>query len=219
MTSSDETLLLQNHVLNGNVDEAVGQLMAKYQSRLERIVGFRMDRRLKNRLDAQDVVQEAFIEAVGRLDDYKKCSDKMTFFLWLRFITMQKVFQLHRHHLGVAARNADREVPIYQRGLPQATSMVLAAQLLGNITSPSRAAEREERKAKLEQALSEVDELDREVLALRHYEQLSNQEVAELLEITPTAASNRYIRALRRLKSIIKRIDGDESALAPNSSK
>ena len=90
MSASDETLLLQNHVLNGNMDEAVGQLMTKYQSRLERVIGFRMDHRLKSRLDAQDVVQEAFVEAVGRLDDYKKCADKMTFFLWLRFYHVTK---------------------------------------------------------------------------------------------------------------------------------
>ena len=211
VNASDETQQLQFHVLNGNVDEAIGQLMSRYQSRLERIIGFRMDRRLKSRLDAQDVIQEAFVEAVGRLDDYRKCADKMTFFLWLRFIAMQKLCQLHRHHLGVAARNAERDVPIYQRGLPQATSMVLAAQLLGNITSPSHAAAREERKRKLDQALSEIDPLDREVLALRHFEQLGNVEVADLLKISPTAASNRYVRALKRLKSIVKRIEGDDS--------
>ena len=87
--------------------------------------------------------------------------------------------------------------------------MVLAAQLLGNITSPSRAAEREERKMKLDQALSKIDELDREVLALRHFEQLSNQETSKLLELSPTAASNRYVRALKRLKQIIKQFDED----------
>ncbi len=212
MSASDETLLLQNHVLNGNVNEAVGQLMSKYQSRLERVISFRMDHRLKNRLDAQDVVQEAFVEAVRRLDDYKKCADKMTFFLWLRFITLQKLTQLHRHHLGVAARDAGRDIPIDRGRLPQATSMVLAAQLLGNNTSPSRAAEREERRMKLDQALSQIEELDREVLALRHFEQLSNQETSKLLDLSPTAASNRYIRALRRLKTIIKQLDNDSES-------
>ena len=211
MNQFDETEVLQRQVLDGNTDEAVGQLMQKYQARLERVVGFRMDRRLKARLDANDVVQEAFFEALRRLDDYKTSSDKMSFFLWLRFLTLQKLCQLHRHHLGVAARDANRDVPIHRRGLPQATSMVLAAQLLGNMTSPSLAAGRKERKAKLERALEEIDEIDREVLALRHFEQLSNHETAILLELGETAASNRYVRALQRLKVVLKSLKNGES--------
>ncbi len=197
---------MQQQVLDGNVDEAVGQLMQKYQDRLQRIVAFRMDRRLKARVDASDIVQETFFEAIRRLDDYRACADRMSFFLWLRFLVLQKLCQAHRHHLGVAARDAARDVPIYGRGAPQATSMVLAAQLLGNRTSPSMAAERNERRQKLEQALGEMDEVDREVLALRHFEQLSNSETARLLDLAETAASNRYVRALKRLKSMMQRL-------------
>ena len=197
---------MQQQVLDGNVDEAVGQLMQKYQDRLQRIVAFRMDRRLKARVDASDIVQETFFEAIRRLDDYRACADRMSFFLWLRFLVLQKLCQAHRHHLGVAARDAARDVPIYGRGAPQATSMMLAAQLLGNRTSPSMAAERNERRQKLEQALGEMDEVDREVLALRHFEQLSNSETARLLDLAETAASNRYVRALKRLKSMMQRL-------------
>lgn len=192
-------------VQTGNSDQAVGDLMQKYRVRLEKVIQFRMDRRLKSRLDASDIVQEAFFEAIRRLDDFHACSEKMSFFLWLRFLTMQKLYQMHRHHLGVAARDAGRDIPIHRQESPQATSVVLAAQLLGDLTSPSHAAQRKERKEKLELALEEIDELDREVLALRHFEQLSNSETAQLLNIKETAASNRYIRALKRLKSVLEK--------------
>ncbi len=213
MSQFEETAVLQQQVLDGNTDEAVGQLMQKYQARLKRVIGFRMDRRLKARIDAGDIVQETFFEAIRRLDDYRECADKMTFFLWLRFLALQKLFQMHRHHLGVAARDANRELPMHRRGLPEATSMVLAAQLLGNMTSPSLAAERQERKLKLEEALGEIDEIDREVLALRHFEQLTNKETARLLELSETAASNRYIRALKRLKSVLQRLKDGASGI------
>ena len=213
MSQFEETAILQQQVLEGNADEAVGALMQKYQDRLERVIGFRMDRRLKARIDAGDIVQETFFEAIRRLDDFRASADKMTFFLWLRFLALQKLCQMHRHHLGVAARDANRDVPMHRRGLPQATSMVLAAQLLGNVTSPSFAAQREERKLQLEGALSEIDEIDREVLALRHFEQLSNSETARLLELSETAASNRYIRALKRLKSVMQRLDKGASGI------
>lgn len=206
MVPFEDTSILQQQVQDGNTDEAVGQLMQKYQDRLQRIVAFRMDRRLKARVDASDIVQETFFEAIRRLDDYKACAEKMSFFLWLRFLVLQKLCQSHRHHLGVAARDANRDVSIHGRGLPQATSMVLAAQLLGNRTSPSMAAVRNERKQKLEQALGDMDEVDREVLALRHFEQLSNNETAGLLDLGETAASNRYVRALKRLKSMMQRL-------------
>jgi RNA polymerase sigma-70 factor (ECF subfamily) len=211
MNTSDETAILQKHVLEGNTDEAVGQLMHRYQTRLERIVGFRMDRRLQTRIDACDIVQETFFEAVRRLEDYRACADSMSFFLWLRFLALQKLCQMHRRHLGVAARDARRDVPMYQQGLPQATSMVLAARLLGNLTSPSVAAQKPERKRHLEQALAEMEDIDREVLALRHFEQLSNREAAGLLQLSETAASNRYVRALKRLKSELERLQHDAS--------
>ncbi|MGI9517433.1 MAG: hypothetical protein ACR2NP_10320, partial [Pirellulaceae bacterium] len=145
MSRFDETTKLEQDVLDGNASEAVGELMLKYQDRLLRVISFRMDRRLKSRIDAADVVQESFVEATRRLDDYRACADKMSFFLWLRFITLQKLAQLHRHHLGVQARDAKRDVPIFGRPMPEATSMVLAAQLLGNMTSPSHAAMKRER--------------------------------------------------------------------------
>ena len=127
----------------------------------------------------------------------------MPFFLWLRYITGQRLIMLHRKHLGAQMRDAGQEVSLYQGSLPQATSISLAQQLLGRFTSVSHAAVRAELQVKVQEALNSMDPIDREVLALRHFEMLSNAETAEVLGLTKTAASNRYIRALGRLKEIL----------------
>ncbi len=132
-------------------------------------------------------------------------NQEMPFFLWLRFITVQKLCQLHRKHLGVKSRDAGREISIFAGPSPQATSAVLAAHLLGKHTSPSVAAMRAETTQRVENALNAMGEMDREILALRRFERLQNHEVAKLLDISTTAASNRYIRALERLR---KEVDG-----------
>ena len=213
MEPENETTFFEKKIVEQNDPIALGELMRKYQQRLERVVAFRMDRRLKSRIDAADVLQDAFVEATERLDDYRKCAEKMSFFLWLRFIVMQKLLQLHRHHLGVQARDAARDVAIFHKANPQMTSMVLAAQLLGKMTSPSHAAMREENKRKIEQALAEMEDIDREALALRHFEQLSIAETAQLLQINESAAANRYFRAIRRLKTVLERMGNGASGI------
>ena len=213
MNRSEETEHLERRLISERDPQAVGQLISKYQVRLERVIAFRMDPRLRSRVDAADVLQEAFVEATQRLDDFQACADRMSFFLWLRFIALQKLNQLHRHHLGVQARDAGREVAPVRAGNDRATSVVLAAQLLGDLTSPSHAAMRDESRRKLEQALGEMEEIDREVLALRHFEHLSNRETANLLKLNESAASNRYFRAVRRLKSVLDRIQGGTSRI------
>ena len=211
MPMSDETSILQQQILGSDDPHVIGQLVRKYEQRLERIVAFRMDPRLKARIDPADVLQEALVEAVQRIEDFRACADRISFFLWLRFIALQKLAQLRRHHLGVQARDAAREVRLDQPVNRQMTSVVLAAQLLGNVTSPSHAAMREENRRRLMKALGEMDEIDREVLALRHFEHLGNGEVAALLELSEAAASNRYFRAVRRLKSIMNaNVDGSQ---------
>ena len=184
---------------DGNPD-MLGQLLEMHQKRLLSIVEFRIDARLRRRLDAADVLQEAFIEAAARFQNFLD-EQKMPFFLWLRFITMQKLMQMHRRHLGTKTRDINREVSIYSGPQPHATSEFLAAHLLGHQTSPSGAAVRAETQLRVERALNAMEELDREVLALRNFEQLSNSEVAQLLELSESAASNRYMRALKRLKT------------------
>ena len=189
---------------------ALGELLLQYRDRLTKIVTFRIDKRLKGRVDPADIVQDAFIEVTQRFNEYYQ-DRKMPFFLWLRFITVQKLIQVHRHHLGVKARDANREVSIFNGPMPQATSAVLAAQLMGKQTSPSMAAMRVESKMQLEHALNEMDEIDREVLAMRHFEQLNNSETARVLNISESAASNRYIRAIKRLQQVMRRNAGSLS--------
>jgi RNA polymerase sigma-70 factor (ECF subfamily) len=132
----------------------------------------------------------------------------MPFFLWLRFITGQKLLELHRYHLGAQARDAGREVSLYRGSLPETTSAALAAQLLGHLTRPSEAAIRAETKVRLQEALNRMEPLEREVLALRHFEHLSNAETAQVLGIQESAASKRYLRALKRLKDILTSTPG-----------
>ena len=132
-------------------------------------------------------------------------------FLWLRFLTGQKLVQLHRRHLGVQARDAAREISLHRGPFPEATSAALAAQLVGRFSSPSEAAMRAEARLKLEQTLNQMDRIDREVLVLRHFEQLSNAETAQSLGIEEAAASKRYVRALKRLKEHLGSFPGSES--------
>ena len=130
----------------------------------------------------------------------------MPFFVWLRFITGQRMLIVHRRHLGAKMRDAGEEVSLYRKAMPEATTMSLAAQLLGQLTSPTQAAVRAELQLQLQQALNGMDATDREVLILRHFEELNNNETAEVLGISKTAASNRYVRALRRLREILAAI-------------
>jgi RNA polymerase sigma-70 factor (ECF subfamily) len=186
---------------------AMGQLFHKYHDQLRRMVRLRLDHRLQGRLDPSDVLQEAFLEYARALPEYLIKPDA-PFCLWLRCITGRKLHALHRRYLGTRMRDAAREVSLHHGGLPEASSASLAAELLGKLTAPSQAALRAELQLHIQQALNEMEPMDREVLALRHYEQWSNRETACVLEISEAAASIRYIRALRRLKEHLKRVPG-----------
>jgi RNA polymerase sigma-70 factor (ECF subfamily) len=157
---------------------------------------------LQGRVDPSDVLQEAYLEVCKGFADYAR-APALPFFLWLRHVTGQKLIAVHRQHLGAQMRDADREVSLYRGALPQASSASLAAQLLGRLTSPTQAVVRAELQIRVQEALNGMDPLDREVLALRHFEMLSNAETAEVLGIKKSAASNRYIRALERLKDVL----------------
>jgi RNA polymerase sigma-70 factor (ECF subfamily) len=171
------------------------------------MVALRLDQRLKGRIDPSDVIQEAFISATLQLDDYLR-EPAIPFYLWLRLIAGQKLVALHRHHLGTQARNAGRDVSLFRGAFPEASSAALAAQLLGHDTRPSEAAIRAETSVKLQEALNALDPLEREVLALRHFEQLSNAEIARILDIGESAASKRYVRALEHLKDVLSTMPG-----------
>jgi RNA polymerase sigma-70 factor, ECF subfamily len=181
---------------------ALAELFNRYRDRLRRMVHLRLDRRLQGRLDPSDVLQDAFLDFSRRFAEYS-ANPTLPFFLWLRMLTGQRLIDLHRHHLGAKMRDAGQEVSLYRGALPQASSVSLAAQLLGRLTSASLAAMRAETQLRVQEALNSMDPLDREVLTLRHFEMLSNEETAQVLGIKKTAASNRYIRALKRLKELL----------------
>lgn len=192
--------------------EALASVFSHYRPRLDHMVRLRMDRRIKGRFDPADVLQETFLEVTRRFPTYAK-EAKMPLFLWLHYLTGQRLLQLHRQHLGAQMRDASLEISIDGgRSALAATSLCLAEQLAGSFTSPSEAAIREEAHVQLEEALNSLAPIDREVIALRHLEEFTNDEVAELLALSKAAASNRYIRALKRLKEQMGEELGDTSS-------
>jgi RNA polymerase sigma-70 factor (ECF subfamily) len=186
---------------------AVAELFARYRKRLKRMVRLRLSRHLQSRVDESDILQEALLEAAKRLPDYLK-DQPLPFFLWLRHLTGEKLVDAHRRHLGAKMRDAAQEVSLHRGAMPAASSASLAAQLLGRLTSPSLAAIKAETRLRVQEVLNSMDPLDREVLALRHFEQLNNAEVAATLGINESTASSRYLRALKRLKDEVQNIPG-----------
>src|SRR5262245_24670770 len=206
MTDSASNLDALAHRLRDD-PAAAGELFTACRDRLKRMVRLRLDRRLQGRLDASDVLQEAFLDVQKKASDFAAKPD-MPAYLWLRLITTERLLILHRHHLGTQMRDAAQEVSLCPGGPPAASTHSLANLLLGRLTSPSHAAIRTERQLRLQEALNGMDPLDREVLALRHFEELGNSEVAAVLGLTKTAASNRYVRALKRLKEALSALPG-----------
>jgi RNA polymerase sigma-70 factor, ECF subfamily len=204
---SDETELLLRRGLAGD-ESALAALFDAYRERLRRMIRLRLDRRLSGRVDPSDVLQEAYLEVRKRIAEYARDPAAMPFPLWLRLIAGQKLTDVHRSHLGTQMRDAGQEVSLHRGPFPQASSISLAAQLLGKLTSASKAAIRAEHKLIVQEALNGMDPIDREVLTLRHFEHLSNDETALVLGLSKSAASNRYIRALKRLKEILSSIPG-----------
>ena len=185
-------------------EEGLADLYLHYRPQFERMVKFRMDRRLYGRVDVGDILQEAYLEISRRIGSYLE-DPPAPFFVWARQIAWQTLLMAHRHHLGAQKRNAEREIALAGPG-DGSTSRSMAAQLVAHLTSPSQILLRKERHGQLWQALETMDEIDREVLALRHFEHLGNNEVASVLAISVKAASNRYVRALVRLKAIMEQM-------------
>ena len=192
---------------------ALGALFAHHRDRLRQLVRLRLDRRVAGRLDPSDVLQEAYLDVARRFPEYAAAA-AVPFYVWLRELTGQRLIDLHRRHLGAKMRNAGLEVSLGRGALPRASSASLAEMLMGRLTSASRAAVRAETRLRVQEALNSMDPLDREVLVLRHFEVLSNEETARVLGIKPSAASNRHVRALRRLEEILSQTPGfAESAI------
>lgn len=206
MANIDSDAELIGRVANGD-QNALAELFSQHRDRLWRLVTFRMDPRLHGRVDADDVLQEAWLSAVQRIDHFLVDASR-SIFVWFRLITSQTLVDIHRRHLGTQKRNAGNEFSIDRGWSSSATSTSLSFHLLDNLTTPSEAALREEMTQKLNEALAEMKDIDREVLALRHFEQLTNRESAQVLGISEQAASDRYIRALARLKTAMTSLPG-----------
>jgi RNA polymerase sigma-70 factor (ECF subfamily) len=181
---------------------ALSELFQAHEPRLVRMVELRMDSALRRRLDPADVVQDALLEAANRFDEWRQ-QDALPFHVWLRLVTGQSLLQAQRRHLGAHMRDALREVELRSRG-PTVSASNAADAFAASVTSPSQAAHREEVRLRVLAALEQLDELDREILALRHFEGLSNEEAAAELAIEPAAASKRFVRALLRLKPALQ---------------
>ena len=171
-------------------ENALAELFAHYKDQLRRIVAFRLDSRLKGRVDPSDILQEAFIDLLKRLPEFP--DKNMSFFVWLRLVTNERVLACHREHLNTQKRDPRREQRI-QPAYSGASSVLLAAQLMGNFSSVAGKAIQAEQNAKLQAALDSMDAIDREVIALRIFEGLINGEAAEVLELTKQTTSKRFI--------------------------
>jgi len=196
----DELNILIGQAESGN-EQALAQLFEKYRHRLRRMVELRMNAQVRSRLDASDVVQEAFVEIARRIRTRHE-EINIPIFLWMRLVTGDRLAQLHRTHLRTGKRNAFRDVSL-NRSVPGASHVYLASQLAGQFTSVDRGLIREEVSERLEAALNSLDEGDREVIAMRHFEELSTDEIAIVLGISVSGVLKRYARAIRRLTRTI----------------
>ena len=179
--------------------ETLGDLLERYRPRLRRLVSLRLDPRLRRRVDSSDVLQEAFVDATRRFDAYR-AAPKLPFYLWLRLLTAQKLTEFHRRHMGAHKR----DVRLERAGSEEASSVSLAQALASNSASPSQVALREERAEQLHGALERMKPIDREVLMLRHFERLSNEDCAHVLGLSSSGAKLRHLRAVRRLREVVR---------------
>ena len=209
MTNKDDSAALA--AAGPDADETRAEFTALFdeqRARLQRLIRRRIDPRLQGRFDDSDVLQETYIEAAARFTAYRARPD-MPADRWLQFLAHQKLMELARRHLAVAGRSVRREAARLTAGSSAAEPAELAEALLGALTSPSGAAIRDEARDLVRSALETLDPSDRDVLALRHFEQLSHSEAARVLGLTPAASSKRYVRALRRLREALEPAPGD----------
>lgn len=181
-------------------EEAVAELFDRYRDKLARMVRLRLDERIVRKVDCEDVLQDAFVESSRRVGDYL-ARPSVPFFIWLRQIAGQVLIDTHRRYLGAKMRDVRQEVTLSRAGGEGASSTWLVSQLADSLTTPSQFAVREETVCELRDALDNLEPNDREVLVLRHLEELTNNEVAQILGIDKYAASKRYLRALERLRA------------------
>jgi RNA polymerase sigma-70 factor (ECF subfamily) len=183
------------------------ELFTRHRNKLRAMVSLRLDRRVQARVDPSDVLQDAYLEASRRLDEYLK-DPCMPLLPWLRRVAGQKLQELHRFHLGLRKRSTAREISIHGVSVPHTTTQALARELLAQGPSPSAVAVQAELRERLEKALEQMKATDREIVALRHFEQLSSSEAAEALGIKKEAARKRYLRAMKKLGNVLAEMPG-----------
>ena len=199
MESSADVLVRR---LQAGDESALADLFSLFKDRFHRLIDVRMHWLLRGRLDVGDVLQESYLDARERLEHFFSREDS-SIFVWLRLIVLQRLQLLQRYHLGASKRDAYKEVRLM--GVDQSSASYPVSPLLAaSITSPSGVAVREESAALICRLLAEMEPIDREILMLRHFEQLSNNDAAAVLGIAVTAASNRYMRALQRLRQMVE---------------
>jgi RNA polymerase sigma-70 factor (ECF subfamily) len=196
--NNTEQLLAKSREGDGN---AVNELLNRHRESVRRMIDMRMDKVLKRRVDASDIVQEVMIEANRRLEDFLK-NPVMPFHLWLRQMAKDRLIDAHRRHRGAARRSMDREQPLVAAASNE-SSLDLMAQLKDQELTPAAAATWHELQRRFQSACEQLETTDQEVVLMRHFEHLTNAEAAEALELSPQAASMRYLRAMRRLRELM----------------
>ena len=186
--------------------QAFAELFSRHRDQLRKMLQFRMDRRLQAREDPSDILQEIYIDGCQRIPHFIK-KPELSFYVWLRQLATQRLIDVHRRHFTAEKRDIRQEVSLNKRRMAS-NSTSMAIQLVAQMASPSQMVMEAELVRQIEDALETMDELDREVLAIRHFEDLRNSEVAEVLGISEAAASNRYVRALTRLREVLQRAPG-----------
>jgi RNA polymerase sigma-70 factor (ECF subfamily) len=181
---------------------AINELLDRHRAALRRMVDLRMDRALSRRVDASDIVQDVMLEANRRLKEYLN-NPAMPFHLWLRHMARDRLIDAHRRHRVSQRRSLDREQPLAAARDLDRSTLELAAQLCDDELTPAAAATWHELQRRFQEAVEQLDEQDREIVLMRHFEELSNQEVAQALDLTAAAASMRYMRAMRRLRGLL----------------
>jgi len=206
---SDRTQDILRDVAGGDA-EAVNRLMDRHREAVRRMVQLRLDHAVARRVDASDVVQDVMLEASQRLTDYLR-NPGMPFHLWLRQLALDRIIDMHRRHRGAQRRSVDREQNFSGVGHDEQSAADLAALLRDAELTPAAAALRKELQSRFVAALQQMDEGDREIIVMRHFEHLGNSEAAEALGLSAPAAGMRYLRAIRRLRELL---GGDDSSLA-----
>ena len=207
--SPDEIKPLLNQAKGGD-ESAVNALMDQHRNSLRQLIRMRLDQKIQRRVDVSDVVQDVLVEANRRLQRYLN-EPIMPFHLWLRQIAKDRIIDAHRRHRVSAKRSVDREQQLAPpRGYDQ-SSVHLASLLGDNQLTPAAAAVQQELAQRVEEAIAQLEERDCEIIVMRHYEHLSNQEIGEVLNLSEPAASIRYLRAIRRLKKLMTEQMPDDS--------